>query len=381
MNKFYQDRFFCVAPWTGMYYHVDDTSPCHMIKHTGNPIPSDYLKSDWLKNIKKDFVDGKVPAPCRSCKEREDLGLKSTRKAVMHDVPESAISELTKDTETRVGRLEIRASNLCNFKCRMCDETSSSEIAKEKLTYLPIKLTNTVNRTTEFNINELKNIALGDIYKVCLTGGEPMLIKEYYDFLEYLINQGLNKQIALELFTNCSVYNPKFIDLILQFNKVDFVMSIDGVGKTAEYQRHGTKWEIVENNILKFNKLPKTIYFNTAISAYVLLDVSSLAKFLMKLYNDNNNIATKCYSVMHPRQLNFLTLNKELRKIAINQIDQAVNILTPDNFNIFTKELMGIKSQLERNPPENPEQFVIYTKHLDKLRNENFKDVFGYQLY
>jgi hypothetical protein len=158
-------------------------------------------------------------------------------------------------------------------------------------------------------------------------------------------------------------------------------MSIDGVGKTAEYIRHGMDWKNVEQNIYKFTVLPKTIYFNTAISSYVLLDVSNFAKFLMKLQGMNDKIRSKCYTVIGPKQLHFLNLYGDLRKRAINEINEAVEVLTADNFNIFKKELLDIKTNLESSEIRDPISFIKYTQNLDKLRNESFEDTFGIKLF
>ena len=371
MSRKFNDGFFCLAPWNSMYYHLDKASPCHNIREIALS-PSDYLKSDWLANLKKDFIDGKVPDPCIACKKREDLGLKSTRQETFNNT-DLVNQEYTADKKTEIKRLELRTSNLCNFKCRMCGPDSSSEIAGK------------VDYAKNSIIEQLKKISLDKTNKVCFTGGEPMLIKQYYEFMDLLIEKKLNDSVCIELFTNCSVYNPMFMDRLLQFKNINFVMSIDGVGKTAEYIRHGTNWDIVENNVYKFTEIisgdMKNLFFNTAISSYVLLDISSLAKFLMKLYSINPNIQTRCYSVIFPDHLHFLNLNKELREKAINEINIAVDILNVKNFDIFTKELKSIKKHLETAKFINQINFVRNTLILDKQRGESFEDVFGYKLY
>jgi len=374
------NNFYCPAPWTSIYYHKDTTiSPCHTNRSNSKYLTlSEYIESDWLKNIKSDLSQGKVPLSCSMCFQRESRNLKSTRQSFLR---------INEGKEQTLNRLELRASNLCNFKCRMCDESSSSEIQKENEKYPVLKLfanTHKIKFDDETGlIDDLKWFMdnYPTVNNVCFTGGEPMLIKTYYQFMDYLIEKKLNDTIILDLYTNCSVYNPLFIDRILQFKRVMFCMSIDGVGRTAEYQRHGTKWDVVEQNILKFVSIPKDIIYNTAISPYVLLDVSSLAKFLMILYKLNNTIRTRCYAVITPQALHFENMNKELRERAVEQIDMAVKILTPSNFDILTKELKGIKHQLLTTEPKNPKLFAQYTQALDKVRGESFEDVFGYKLY
>lgn len=381
--------FFCPAPWRGLYQHNNNASPCHTNRNHLGLSPKEYLNSDFLKSLKEDFMEGIVPPSCYICYERESLGIKSTRQSVL--TKHLGSKELYKredfsvEQKTSISRLELRTSNLCNFKCRMCDASSSSEIARE---YMEINKDESIKEngyifsSDDKVIQELKDLTLDSVRLLCLTGGEPLLNKQYYEFLDLLIEKELTKNITIELFTNCSVYNPLFIERLNKFHKVRFIMSIDGVGKTAEYQRKGTVWKTVEQNIYKFVVMPKPfeICYNTAISPYVLLDVSSLAKFLMKLYEMNGEIGTRCYSTIKPDPLNFMNMDKETRKRSVEQIDKACEILTVDNFFILKKELLNIKRNLVEKEPVEPELFIKYTERMDRIRNEKFEDVFGYKL-
>lgn len=373
-------EFFCPAPWNSMYQQGNNASPCHANRNNFGLSPKEYFESDFLRSVKDDFLNGRVPPSCIACHDREKLGIKSTRQSVFKSRSGGMLNydrdSFTLDSNHAIRRLEIRTTNLCNFKCRMCNEDSSSEIARENGRAEPVYY------SSEKVIKELKEMTLDDLRVLCLTGGEPMLIKEYYDFLDLLIEKNFSDKISVELFTNCSVYNPLFIERLKQFNEVRFVMSIDGVGKTAEYQRKGTVWETVEKNIYNFVVMPEPfqLFFNTAISSYVLLDASSLAKFLMKLHGMNDTIKTKCYSTIYPEALHFVNMDLESKKRAIEQIDMACEILTPSNFDIITKEFRNIKRILIENEPKDPNLFINYTRILDRKRNERFEDVFGYKL-
>ena len=205
MTKF-SDCFFCPAPWSSLYYHVNESSPCHMIRLNLGLSPDNYLKSKWLKNIKTKFVKGEIPIECSGCKNREDQGLKSTRGALwggyynVGKEPELDISKFTVDSDSELRYLEIRYSNLCNFKCRMCDETSSSEIAKEKINNrIPLQKLNyskSISRSPDDGLQDFKDLSvLKSVKKICFTGGEPMLIKQYVSFMDYLIENNLHKTI------------------------------------------------------------------------------------------------------------------------------------------------------------------------------------------
>jgi len=404
MTKF-RDKFFCPAPWSHLYYQMNSPSPCHIIRNNQlNMTVEEYHNSDWLKEIKTDMIEGRVPKACSNCKAKEDLGLKSTRGATWryYNVgPEPEYENMwfynkfDVDTPSHIRRLELRFSNLCNMKCRMCDETSSSEWALEKKKHnlSPSSVNNIggfqdtnsthVIRITEDKIDALKNVELlTHLQRVCFTGGEPLLIKEYYDYMDFLIDSGLNKQTDIELFTNCSVYNPLFVDRLNKFKHVELTMSLDGVGKTAEYIRHGMPWSTIQKNVLKFNSLPKPIklYVNVAISGYTLLDVSSLAKFLMQLYETNPTIGIKCYTVLMPG-LRFQCAPIHLQKVMLAQMEEAIETLNVPNFDIFRNELINLRTELLTWKEIRVNTFYEFTKQYDEIRNENFEETFGLKLY
>ena len=376
MNK---DKF-CPLPWTSIYHQLGNNSPCHCVRDIPSMTPMQYMKSDVVRKMKQNFLENKFTSHCSLCESREQMGLKSTRREAIRWFNDNYDSKFSIDEQVDLVRLELRFSNLCNFKCRMCEPYSSSELARELKEFEYFDIADPVIRSNDDQVEELKKLA-HTIHTLCLTGGEPFLIKEYYDFMDYLIEQDLAKNIIVELFTNCSTYNEKFISRLLQFKQVRFIASIDGVGKTAEYIRHGTKWETVRENILRFAKLPFDFYYNTAISQYTLLDAENFARFLMEVYEVNNNIKTKCYAVIAPLDLHFLNMPKHHRQHAYDQIDKAVEILNVSNFDILTKELLDMKRNLQENTePINPLAFIEFTEKLDKRRNENFEDVFGLSL-
>ena len=404
MPKF-SEMFFCPAPWSGMYYQVNSPSPCHLIRnHHLNMTPEEYLNSDWLKRIKTDMVEGRVPPECNNCKKKESLGLKSTRGATWryYNVgPEPNYEDMwfynkfDADTPTLPRRIELRFSNLCNMKCRMCDETSSSEWAleKKKFNLVPDHYNNPngivdtgstpILRITDDKVAGLKNKEmLVNLNKVCFTGGEPFIIKGYYDYLDFLIDNGFNERVDIELFTNCSVYNPLFVDRLMKFKNVELVMSLDGVGKTAEYIRHGVAWSTVEKNALAFNSLPHPInaQVTVAISAYTLLDVSNLSKFLMQLHSTNDNIGIKCYTVLTPGVC-FRNAPAHLKQRMLEEIDKSIEILNVPNYEIFSNELKNLKSKISLSVDGEPDVFYEFTSKLDQIRGESFEDTFGIPLY
>ena len=339
--------------------------------------PSEYYNSKWLASLKQEFLDGKQPERCNSCWIKERQGLKSIRNHFTERFTFSA--QTTK-------HLELRESNLCNFACRMCNPTDSVKIEREIEEYPELSRfyqPNTSSNITDENWLQVLDVSLG-LKSLYLTGGEPMLMKRYYDLLDHLIEHGRNEDIDLRIYTNCSVYNPVFIDKLNQFKNVTLKLSIDAVGKTAEYQRYGTQWKTVRANIFKFLELPVSLGIHSTITAYSVLDMASLADFFVEVknYKKLNAKLTKfnAHVARIPTGLDYANLNIELRAKAIVEIDRAVEKLSDNFFSIYVKELKALRKQLIERRDCNHQLFVNMTKALDKARNQSFEEVFGYKI-
>jgi MoaA/NifB/PqqE/SkfB family radical SAM enzyme len=395
---------FCVAPWIGMYYHTKGASICCANTQFINGSPDDFLQSNFLRNIKQEFLDGKRPRSCENCWNLEDEGFISIRKTVYNTrIDPENYKNFTIDSDLGLQYLELRTSNLCNFGCRMCSSDDSNAIGKELETHPELKTFYRMRPDSRLELSEISDkyfdqllSKMENIKFLMFTGGEPMLMKRYYELLDYCIEKGYSKNITLQFHTNASVYNPLFIKKLVQFENVIFTMSIDAVGKVAEYQRHGygITWDTVKENCKKFvsihdtNSLGHPIIcpsINVALSAYGVLDIYNLALFCKELYNINNSFAPVIRLVQGPEEMQISSLNDDLRKIAIDQLYKAIDVMS--NINISTTDMFINECQASINElkksyyPEKFQAFVEFTKTFDRARNQSFEDTFNYKLY
>ena len=213
-----------------------------------------------------------------------------------------------------------------------------------------------------------------------LTGGEPMLVKRFYDLLDYLIENNYSKNISLQITTNCSVLNPLIINRLEQFKKVFIVGSIDAVMDVAEYQRYGTQWADVENNCVEYAKLKNvTFVISSTLTAYTVLDLSKLANFYMELKSLNNNVNWLVNLVLHKPQLDPTILPVELRQRAIYELKDSINKVKGLD---IEKQLIAILETIQTVDNSNRfDDFVAFTKDHDKVRNQSFEKTFGCKLY
>jgi sulfatase maturation enzyme AslB (radical SAM superfamily) len=335
--------------------------------------PKGYLDSIETKQLQQDFIDGKQPEKCNGCWIKERNGSKSIRSYFAEP------RDLTKITH-----LELRESNLCNFSCRMCNASDSVVIDKEVKSNPELQAFFSINHdkpTTKENWDEILELVKG-VTSINLTGGEPMLMKRYYDFLDYLIDIGKNS-IRLTVYTNGSVYNSIFVEKLLKFPNATLSFSIDATGKIAEYQRRGTVWGTVRNNIIRYMELPISIKLHSTITAYSILGVSDLADFFVELNETKRKAMLRGFTaniLRSPKALEFTNLNLELRVRAIRQIDTAIEKLSDQLFETYVKELKSARNQLITRKECNFSLLVNMTKTLDKVRNESFEDTFGYKI-
>ncbi len=343
--------------------------------------PKEYFESDWLVSLKQEFLEGKKPDRCNSCWIKEKQGLKSIRN---HFVKVFTYENAIAAQSTK--HLELRESNLCNFACRMCNPTDSVKLEREIEQYPELSSfyrPNTNKDMSEENWQEILDVSL-ELKSLYLTGGEPMLMKRYYDLLDHLIANKRNENIDLRIYTNCSVYNPVFIDKLSKFKNVTLKMSIDAVGKTAEYQRYGTEWKTVRSNIFKFLELPITASIHSTITAYSILDVSSLADFFIEMKNYENLKAKLTKFNAHvariPASLDYANLSIELRAKAILEIDDAISKMSDEFFSLYVAELRALRKQLIERRDCNYQFFVNMTRTLDRIRSQSFEEVFGYKI-
>ena len=371
-----QANNFCPAPWVGLYYHSNAASPCCTMG-TQSMSPKEYFESDWLSSLKQEFLDNKKPERCNSCWIKERQGLKSIRG---HFLDENY------EIETQTKHLELRESNLCNFACRMCNPTDSVKIEREIEDHPELSRFYSPNSNSDMTDDNWAQIleVSKNLNSLYLTGGEPMLMKRYYDLLDFLIENNRQDDITLRIYTNCSVYNPIFIEKLLKFKKAELILSIDAVGKVAEYQRHGTNWETVRANIFKFAELPIRLGIHSTISAYSILDVSALASLFVEIqeyeFRQAHLMKFNAHVVRVPAPLDYANLNIDLRIRAVKQIDDAVKKLTNRLFSIYVDELLALRKQLLDRRDCNYSLFVSMTKTLDNVRNQSFENVFGYKI-
>ena len=226
--------------------------------------PSEAVSKDgYFEQIRQKMLAGEKLPECQKCWRDEKNRGYSMRKTMLKQM---TLDEVQEASGFDLRYLEIFFSNLCNLSCRMCDITQSSQWANlYNNAFVPNNLHDrdvvpeefldatgkAKTKPMPFDKKLLDRIDLSNLNQVKILGGEPMMTPDHLDFLNRLMSESKDpSKIKLVYHSNGTKRPPqKVIDYWKQMEEIELVFSIDGYGKTNEYQRVGSDWDIIVENI------------------------------------------------------------------------------------------------------------------------------------
>lgn len=373
---------FCVLPWVNLSTDVNGSlRPCCKF---AQPEPTneyqlpnmkegslDVLWNDIrFQTLRQAFLDGKKPKECQSCWDEEAAGMPSFRVQWAKDKKISTAELDFAPVATHGPRaMDLKLNNVCNLKCRICGPQASSTFLKEYQERFDIKV--------EDGAYWLSNKILGtanedvilewaqDLIHLEVTGGEPMASPENIKVLELLINSGRADKISILLNTNGTLYNKKFLDLLVKFKEITLCISVDDLGERLEYERSPTEWSTVQDNIAKFIALKEqhANLFLTLCPTVSVFNVYYMQEFLD--WAKSMNIFTYFNLLHYPPSHSIKNLPYRLKE----QVDAR---LAAPEFNIVRNFL-----HLTADDQTLIKEFIKKNTELDLFRKQDFKTTFG----
>ena len=398
MNKDFllnDSKTFCMFPWVHLNATPKgDVYPCCSNDYTqpvGNTKENsleEIFNSPKMKELRLDMLNERKNSICDFCYKHEEAGPYSFRnyskehfgKYFDETVPTTQ-EDGTVD-EFKMRYFDIRFSNICNFKCRTCGSEFSSkwgeEMRKNYDPSHPVLIHVDDNRGTVLDevLEHIEHIDLA-----YFAGGEPLITDEHYTMLEAMIRKG-RTDITLRYNTNASNIRYKkhdVLDLWKHFKKIELSCSIDHYGERAEYMRKGTDWGVVETNLLTFRDLDYVSFqMNTVFSIYNYLTISDFYQYLKdKSIIREEDWYHSLYLAVHPNYYCAKSLPKVLKQEA------RMNALKWANSNMNDKtcvpklvvDAVNFADDSDQWS-EVKEKFLTHTRSIDKIRGENFWEVF-----
>lgn len=401
-DKIYSFETMCFVPFTSTKIHVNgDVEVCckhgdctssynnreerfdnyepFAVGNVNDQTLTEVINNDVYKDLRHQFKQGLRPKGCQNCWNTEDLGGTSMRQMLYPKLKIGADLEYfdfdPDGDEFRARHVHITPSNLCNFKCRMCVGESSSAIALEEMRFAKDAES---KQNFKSMIKDLSAIrpAPGkpDIYATVLDpamphlksfhllGGEPVMMPDLPDMLRYMLASEYHKNIQIGLNTNGSYWSDEIVDLLLQFNLVDVLLSIDDIKDRFEIQRGSpVPWNEVVDIINRWAKLSSdavNIIFFPTISIQNVLYLDQLFDFFEQNYKGFTVTTAYLESPTH---------------LSIDQMTQTAKDLVYNKYhNSAHPELKSIAMRMAETDAVDGKKFIDEMNKLDLRRKVNF---------
>jgi MoaA/NifB/PqqE/SkfB family radical SAM enzyme len=362
----------CPLPW--MHLNVDnqgDIHPCCLNPTKLGSImdedPKDIFVGDELEKLRKNLQKGIRVESCNSCWKVEDGGGISSRREILAWHQHKFLDRLIE--HPTIESLDIKCGNVCNFKCRSCNELSSSLIATENLKKDPslsntnrIKILQNKGRWFELNLNNTHDKILSlldNVEQVDFYGGEPFLSRSLEPMLDYMIEMGRASKIRLHFNTNGSIFPKKIVKKLQQFYNVDIGISIDDIGQRFEIIRGG-EWQEILQNIKLFQQLNHdqfTVHFFCTVSVLNVLYIDQLLDWA-----NSSGMRILLNFVNNPEYLSIENLTVDAKQAVLKKYCNSLDC-----------NLQVIVNKVKNSLGSDGKTFVQETKLLDLLRSQNFK--------
>jgi len=392
----HEDDVMCILPWIHMHpWPNGKTMLCCDSPWENNigDLRENSLEEVWnserMKQIRLNMLSGKKCKECVRCYEKENYGHDSLRTRSNRDWlakhwdkventnPDGSLDDL------HIVYLDFRFSNVCNLRCRYCGPELSSNWYKDAkastFNVSPTERIIQIRKDVDGFMEEFDPM-LEHIEQIYWAGGEPIMMDEHWGIMNRLVEMG-KTDIRIFYNTNFTTLNYKgqsVLDLWKNFDNISVGASLDAEGARGEYQRKGTKWADVENNITELRERSPEVdfYVSATVSAYNAWHITDF----------HRNWVDKGYIKPGDWYVNVLLNNPRFRMSVLPQTLRAkikakwqkhLRWLEPqDNIGRATEGFKSAIKFLDDDHTHLLDEFKAFNVEFDKLREENFDDVY-----
>lgn len=344
----------------------------------------DTFNTSAYKDIRKKMLAGEPVEFCQRCYDTENNGGKSIRNFAVNQY---GIEEYTQNTDItgyvkgiKIKSLDLSWSNLCNLKCKMCHPDATNQLIEEYINFGESYKEIDLNKWTfDALYNTLETVS-PSIEEILVTGGEPLLNKDFLKYIDYLVEKDYAKNIKLVFHTNLTIMPSKFLERFGKFKHTQIHISIDGVDETYEYIRYPGKWKVIEKNINKLVDYIKNSN-NIGAEAHVVFQSYNMHNIcdLIKYFNQFKDIKNfepfpyfiSLYDPWHSHISNVPLRFRNQYATDINQLIKDLNIDTTTHFYGSLKSCLAMIDDIENSP----KRFLNHVTSRDEYRNQNAVNV------
>jgi hypothetical protein len=373
----------------------------------------EFINDPAIMQLRKDMLENKKPSSCERCWKLEDVGIKSFRQIQNEiykdniDTSLKYIDNLGYSKKQAITYLDISLGNICNLKCRSCNPWNSHRWLEEG-DVLPHHRYNDYDRTTcdlssnnPWFVEAFKNNYFDDVLPnvtaINFLGGEPLVVKEHYDWLEHIVEQGWATNISLFYNSNGTTIPKRILDIWKNFKSVNLALSLDAVGDLAYYVRYPSDWKMIEKNVKKLQEYSKT-YKNFFVQTHATLSclnihaIEELFDWCIEQYktwhfvdeetwkhNGYQNALPHINIVEEPSFMHIRHLPDVVKNHIITDLDRLYqkysnNSIIPEWEKHSIENLRSLQNLLkEQRDPKEWQKFIDVTNVSDRFRNVDIK--------
>ena len=354
------NKTHCSRPWNELHIEEDGSvTPCCVMPSNRFPMGNslqEYMEGNPLKQLKKALMSGEQHPSCEYCWNNESTGLHSHRKTNLVE-------------PNKVNNIHIRLSNVCNFKCRMCNPSFSTTWAIENRSHKlfkqpPDKIIKDTFKDNNYVLALIKTKILnGELQYINISGGEPLITNANYELLTFLIDNHCADKVTIAYSTNLSKLDYKkinLLDLWKHFKNVILEISCDGWGEAVEYSRTGFIRKDFLRNLQTVINIPYiSTQINCVVNIYSVWSLPDIERFREKL--GLYIVYAPCYLPDHTNAQRLFKKDKEALKRLY-----AGNKYLEDVYRNF----------IHKHEDPMPKAMVHYNLELDKHRGTDFFKTF-----
>lgn len=376
---------FCIMAHRGFY--IDSrkiVKPCCVFGEFDDPLYyesgmsfDDVYNSDQFIELRRSLDNGKIPNPCLSCFNGSSSHRENMNRLFLDDGLTDLDYETFGETSNKIEYIDIRSSNYCNFKCRMCNPVYSTSWESE-MRVLDSSFKG-IAKSGEKDWFSLLENKIDDIKYFYMAGGEPLMMPEF----EYLLDKINHRKDEIKMFLNTNlsiltVKNQNLIDIIKEFKFAYLFISCDGFGSIGEYQRTGFSTETFYKNLKKvqheLNGVETVeIQIVYAISAINIFDIFNFRRQLFEDFNIKDD-SINFQFVSSPWYLSPVSFSNSFKETVY---DFLMNNIEPDFGDNFTNQINEFIFFLKNNDNkiyENKKD-IDFIKKVDLIRKTNIEDI------
>jgi len=369
------DKPFCIWPWFHQTVKTNgNVTPCVVWNEDIDSVNyENFITSQFMQSLRDSFRQGIPHEKCKRCVYLDKFSDLSVRRWGFNVADSIGIGEfeaLDATSNLIVQSQDVNLSNVCNLKCRTCNQTRSTKWMSDAVAMgeKPVGLLRSNwSLTTEQAIK---------IKRLRFPGGEPLLHQDIIcNELNKIKKFGTISEFVLHLTTNMTIpFSNELVELMKDTKQTFISCSVDGVGKINNYIRSDSKWETIESNIFALEKIcveNNNIIFDIS-TVYSVFNSNSLDELIN--WTHRNNFKHGLIILDRPTIHDARNLPVDYKNLLIDRYKDTLKKF-PNHIQLIESVITHLSNSPIIDISSWKEQFKKHNDFLDYRRNSKLEDV------